>query len=115
MLGNVRNEDPPLKRHMQIHDQGQICERERLLPVSFLMITLQVFLPMVILVRNRILNGVYFNQPFSTQRMKHTFFTKVAKLTTTHPQLAFSLATPHAFYGPCISHAPDTLSISSSS
>ena len=82
--------------------------------VSFLMITLQVFLPMVILVRNRILNGVYFNQPLSSQRMKHAFFTKVAKLTTTHPQLACSLATPHVPYGPCVSHAPDTLSISSS-
>lgn len=100
---------------MQIHDQGQICGRGRWLPVSFLMITLQDFLPMVISVRNHILNGVYFNQPLSTQRMRHTFFTKVAKLTTTHPQLAFSLATPHASYGPCISQAPDTLGISSSS
>jgi len=82
--------------------------------VSFLMITLQVFLLMVILVRNHILNGVHFNQPLSTQRMKHTFFAKVAKLTTTHPQLAFSLATPHASYGSCVSHTPDTLSVSSS-
>ena len=81
---------PPLQRHMQIHGQWQICEKGRWLPISFC-VTLQMIFFMVFLVRNHIKNGVYCNQPPSTQRMKHTFFTKVTKHTIIRPQLAFLL------------------------
>lgn len=81
---------PPLQRHMQIHGQWQICEKGRWLPISFC-VTLQMIFFMVFLVRSRIMNGVYCNQPPNTQRMKHTFFTKVTKHTVIRPQLSFLL------------------------